>query len=64
MKKYLVILFVLSHIFISYAQDAATSKGESAVGLLGEKTRLGINFNPPFLLLEENQANENEIHQK
>jgi hypothetical protein len=48
MKKYLVILFVLSHIFISYAQDAATSKGESAVGLLGEKTRLGINFNPLF----------------
>lgn len=48
MKKYLVILFVLSHIFISYAQKATTSKGESAIGLLGEKTRLGINFNPLF----------------
>jgi hypothetical protein len=47
MKKYLLILFVLGVFITSYAQEA-TSKGESAAGLLGEKTRLGINFNPLF----------------
>ena len=48
MKKYLLILFVLCVFISTKAQNDLASKGESASGLLGEKTRLGINFNPLF----------------
>lgn len=43
MKKYIKIALLVVFVTTIYAQ-----KGESAAGMLGEKTRLGFNFNPLF----------------
>ncbi len=46
MKKYISILLLLSTVFFTYAHKYQANQGDGATGLLGEKTRLGINFNP------------------
>ncbi|MEI6312260.1 MAG: porin family protein [Bacteroidota bacterium] len=46
MKKYISILLLLSTVIFTYANKYQANQGDGATGLLGEKTRLGINFNP------------------